>query len=442
MKLRAKFILFFTFLTVLLVASLIYYLNNYFRDYFRNYTLDNFQIFAELSESSYFSFIKSLEIRIVDWSSDGYIRNAVEEILKTPVKNREPMVKALNNYLKNEKIIFDPDVLIIDILDKDGIVVASSRDNRLGVDEKKEELELGVVRFTEAIQSDFGKSFVAPVVIEEDEHTDPMIHITARIFSKKTYSAGLLIPLDAVMLLHFTNTAKLRDVLIGNFQLEEKRTTSKALAEHYKTADIYLVNKNKLMITPSRFSEETILKQEVDTEPVKACLERNEEIKAEYLNYRNQPVFGASMCLKRDDVVLILEAESQEVLAPLKNISRFLILVGGIALILVIIGIVWLSNWLLKGLRIITGVAEKIAKGSMSERLKINSKDEIGYLAKIFNQMIDSIVKSETVLKEQKKQLEEKVAELEKFQELTTGRELKMVELKEKIAELTKKGNG
>lgn len=391
MKLRSKFILFFTFLMAILIVGMVFYLNSYFKNYFKTSALDNFQILAELSESSYFGFIKTLETRTVDWSSDGYIKNTVEEILKTPAKDRQSLVKALNSYLKNEKIIYDQDVLIVDILDKDGIVIASSRDARLGIDEKKEELEAGAVKFTEAIKADFGQSFVAAVVAEEDEYTDPMIHITARIFSSKTDSADSTVPLDAVMLLHFIKTSQLRDVLIGNIQQEENRTTSGALMEHYKTADIYLVNKDQLMITPSRLSEETILKQKVETEPVKACFEEGREIKGEYLDYRSQPVFGASMCLKRDGLALVLEAESKEVLAPLQNISRFLILVGGIALALILIGIILLSHWLLRGLKMITGVAEKVSSDNFKERVKFNSQDEIGYLAKVFNQMLDNL---------------------------------------------------
>ena len=180
------------------------------------------------------------------------------------------------------------------------------------------------------------------------------------------------------------------------------------------------------------------------------------------------------MCLKRDNLVLILEAESQEILAPLKNINRFLILVGGIIIVLVSIVIILLSKWLLKGLEIITGVAEKISKGDINERAKINSKDEIGYLSKVFNEMLDNIEKSQIELKEAEirlknanagleqmvnektaelkeakiglektvakrtEELQEKIAELEKFKELTVGRELKMVELKKEIEELEK----
>lgn len=391
MKLRSKFILFFTFLMAILIASMIFYLNSYFKHYFKTSTLNNFQVLAELSEGSYLSFINTLKIRTVDWSSDRYIRKTVEDILKTPIKDRQLLVRELNEYLKSEKIIYNPNVLIIDILDKDGIVLASSRDNRLGVDEKKEELEKGVNKFSEAIKADFGQSFATAVVSEEDEHADPMIHITTRIFSAKTYSTGLLAPLDAVMIIHFINTERLRDILIGNLQKEKDKISINSLTEHYKTMDVYLVNKDRLMITPSRFGQDVILKQKVETEPVKACLEEGREIKGEYLDYQGKTVLGASMCLKTDGLVLILEAESQEIFTPIKDISQFLILIGLITSVLIFIGIIFLSNWLLSGLKMIINVAEKVSNNNFKERVRLNSKDEIGYLAKVFNRMLDSL---------------------------------------------------
>ena len=89
MNLRIKFILFFSGVIVLMIAGLTFYLNAYLKNYFKARTIDNFQLLAETSEGSYFSFIESLKTRTIDWSSDGYIRNAVEEILsgkKNPLK--------------------------------------------------------------------------------------------------------------------------------------------------------------------------------------------------------------------------------------------------------------------------------------------------------------------------------------------------------------------
>lgn len=75
------------------------------------------------------------------------------------------------------------------------------------------------------------------------------------------------------------------------------------------------------------------------------------------------------------------------------------------------------------------------------------SKDEIGELAGDFKALAEQLTANEEKLrqvnkelegqvKERTKALEEKLSELEKWQETTTGRELKMIELKNRIEEL------
>ena len=111
--------------------------------------------------------------------------------------------------------------------------------------------------------------------------------------------------------------------------------------------------------------------------------------------------------------------------------------------------------------RFITGPIEKLTigaevlgKGKLETRVNIKSKDEIGRLASAFNEMASDLKKSRTELKEYSKSLEKKIAErtkelekskkdleskideLERFNKLSVGRELKMVELKRKVKEL------
>ncbi|MEK7657895.1 MAG: HAMP domain-containing protein [Patescibacteria group bacterium] len=429
MNLRIKFILFFSGVIVLMIAGLTFYLNAYLKNYFKARTIDNFQLLAETSEGSYFSFIESLKTRTIDWSSDGYIRNAVEEILS----GKKESVKNLNFYLKEKKIIYDPEVVIIDILNKDGIVISSSLADRIGEDESDEN-----IRFHEAIAAGFGEALVAPVVYEEYESSEPMIHISARIFSTKESADKKFVPLDAVMLLHFVNTDRLSALLSGKWQKEKGALTGAAFFDEYQTAEIYLVNKDRLMITQSRFIEYNILKHKVDTEPVSACFENNLEMAGEYLNYDGKKVLGASMCIEKDEIVLIVEAQSAEILSLLKKIQERIIFGGIFILILTIAGIALLSNWLLKGLTSIAEIAKKISENNFSARTNIKSKDEIGSLGEIFNEMLNNIEKNQKELKEKDVKIEEKLAELEKFKNLTIGRELKMIELKKELEELKK----
>lgn len=82
--------------------------------------------------------------------------------------------------------------------------------------------------------------------------------------------------------------------------------------------------------------------------------------------------------------------------------------------------------------------AEIIGKGNFDYRIDIQSDDEIGMLAKALNTMSKNLKLSNDETKNYKRHLEKRVNELEKFHELTVDRELRMVELKEKIKKLEK----
>ncbi|MGM0482881.1 MAG: HAMP domain-containing protein [Patescibacteria group bacterium] len=152
--------------------------------------------------------------------------------------------------------------------------------------------------------------------------------------------------------------------------------------------------------------------------------------------------------------------------------------------ILLLTGDIIASFWIIKllvldPLRNVSKGAEIMGKGNLDHRIDVSNQDEIGTLARTLNKLAgdlkgnynrmkdqtDRLKESEAGLQEVKKSLEKKVQdrtreleelnksledkveertkelqdrvdELEKFHKLTTGRELKMIELKEKIKEL------
>ena len=110
---------------------------------------------------------------------------------------------------------------------------------------------------------------------------------------------------------------------------------------------------------------------------------------------------------------------------------------------------------------------QQIEKGDLKQKIDIKTGDEIETLAKAFNGMLEKINESYEKIEEQKtvlevriraktkelkelvenldgqikektKELQKRVDELERFQKLTIGRELKMTELKEEIKKLKK----
>lgn len=473
MKFQTKLTFLLTAVIIIIIAVLFYEFDTAVDGHLRKTAIKNFHSIVETSEGAYFLFADKVKTRTIDWSSDGSIRTAMETIFSLPEgEERASVIKDLTRYLQEEKLRYDPTIGIIDILDKDGIVIVSSREDRVGINEKEEEEEFGAHRFSEAAASQFGEAFITNVVIEPDEGMDPMIHSVARVFSTAKDAQGNPVPLDAVMLLHFTNVEELGHILSGQFQIDQGAQSGRVLFEYLKTAEIYMVNKDRTLVTPSRFIEDAVLKLRVDTYPVKVCLEEKREVAGEYIDYRGIKVFGASMCLSRDNAVLLAEADAEEILAPLKALRlQFALISALIALIGALITAI-LSRRFLKNLQPILVAATEVAKGNTSVRAKIKGQDEVGQVALMFNRMLDAVEQAtkdlndaqtklrnantsleqrvkertgeleqlkaglEQAIMDRTKEMKEKMEELEKFKKLTVGRELKMVELKKEIERL------
>ncbi len=473
MRFQTKLTLLLTAVIVIIIAVLFYRFDTAVDGYLKKTVIKNFHSIVETSEGAYFLFADKVKTRTVDWSSDSAIRTATEKILSLPEgEERASAVEGLAHYFQEEKMKYDPAISIIDILDGNGIVIVSSRADRIGIDEKEEEEEFHAHRFSEALASGFGEAFVTNVVIEPDEGMEPMIHSVARIFSTTKDEQGNLRPLDAVILLHFTNVEELGHILSGQFQITQGAQSGRVLFEYLKTAEIYMVNKDRILITPSRFIADAVLKLRVDTYPVKACLEEGREVAGEYTDYRGIKVFGASMCLARDNAVLIAEVDAEEILAPLKELRMQFALVSAFVTLIGALGTAILSRWFLKNLQPILIAATEVAKGNTAVRAKTTGRDEVGQVALMFNRMLDAVEKAtrelndaqtklrnanvdleqrvkertgelehlkanlEQTVVERTKEMKEKMEELEKFKKFTVGRELKMIELKKEIERL------
>lgn len=87
-----------------------------------------------------------------------------------------------------------------------------------------------------------------------------------------------------------------------------------------------------------------------------------------------------------------------------------------------------------------TQVNSICADPERSARLDVRGNDEISSLAANINAMLDIREKSETVQAELNRALESRLAELERYKKATVDRELKLVELKERVRHLEQNG--
>ncbi|RLG12540.1 MAG: hypothetical protein DRN71_06010 [Candidatus Nanohalarchaeota archaeon] len=278
----------------------------------------------------------------------------------------------------------------IRIIDKDGIVIASTHED-IGFDLGAKEI------FMKGKQG---------VYIGD-------IHISK-------YTGNIVISIAAPILLNGKSSGVLILNIDADKALFETTTDPTGLGE---TGEIYLINKDSYMITPSRFKENTFLKQKVNTENAKHCFEHakehhqheeehiGHEAVTVFKNYMNTPVMGTHVYIKDMNWCLLAEISRQEAYSPITllttKISQITLLISLIGIILSIL----FSRKITRPIVKLHHGTEEIEKGNLDFKVGTPAKDEIGQLSRSFDTMAANLKKTQDELKEHNKTLEKKVQE-------------------------------
>ncbi|MBI5253641.1 MAG: PAS domain S-box protein [Euryarchaeota archaeon] len=325
--------------------------------------LDDLALVAEAYEGHVYHFSELAKRRTEDFSSDGYIRDSLEKI----VKGDPSAAKNLNSHLLKNKMPLDKTIHGINVIDLSGRVVASTDEREIGKDDSEHEY---FIKGRKGI-------YVSDVHISHHFGEKVSIVVSAPLTSRET---GALL---GVITNHIEIT-ELNKILTGEFQVEHGAISVER--GRRKTLEIYLVNKDKLMITESRFIENAVLAQVVDTLPVQKCA-RGEETTGVYRDYRGVEVAGASMCLPEKGWTLLVEIDTEEAFAPLADLRK--IAFAATLAVIALAGILTyaFSRNVIKPIIALDNAAEEIAKGNFDARVDIKTGDEIENLASAFNTM-------------------------------------------------------
>ena len=167
-----------------------------------------------------------------------------------------------------------------------------------------------------------------------------------------------------------------------------------------ESGEIYIVNKDFLMLSDSRFIENTIFKQKVDTIAVQKCFNEGTNFEGLYTDYRGIQIYGSSYCANDLGFVLLAEIDEKETVQPIiilqeRIFETGLLITTGMAIIAFII-----SRTLSKPLIKLKNAANTIAKGNFDVRTKITTSDEIGELSLAFDSMAQKLQESLIEIKE------------------------------------------
>ena len=274
-------------------------------------SLKSLTIIADAKEGHLYSFFEAVKGRAIDFSSDGFIRDRAEAMQKLDSKDPRfaELQKSLNKHLKHNKQTLDKSIRLIFVVDLNGNVISSTDERELGASESDDDY------FVHGKKGVYMSDVHKPPRITEgvNPHIAVSVPLTCR---KKGAPLGVII--------NFYDTTELDKILSGQYQIEKGAATT--ISDKIETLDSYLVNKNKLLITPSRYSSE-ILRQKVETLPVLECA-AGKVITGIYKNYLGNEVLGASMCIPSFGWTLLAEIDSKEAFAPVAEVRDRVIMLG------------------------------------------------------------------------------------------------------------------
>ena len=176
-----------------------------------------------------------------------------------------------------------------------------------------------------------------------------------------------------------------------------------------ETGEVYIVNEQFLMLSESRFFEDAVFSQKVNTLGVQKCFNEGEEYVGFYTDYRDIPIFGSTYCADDLGIVLLAEIDESEVEKPIIILQERIFQTG--VVITVVMGIVAfvISKSLSRPLIKLKNAANKISSGNFDVRTKIETGDEIGELSHAFDSMAQKLQESLIEIK----QKEEVIKQLE-----------------------------
>jgi len=344
--------------------------------------------------------------------------------------------------LKNK----EPDYISLSFFNMDRIRLVDTKDLDIGVKHNM------VPYWEDAL---LGKISAGRDIRIAEELNVPIIYFAAPIYNNSGKPIGVVTARY--------NPKKISE-LINSFKEQE---------EDKEELEIILINsENNIIASTDPYHEGKILEEKIfNLSSVQQAKEGENGIIEEYYPPKKRNALISFVSEKGffdftgNGWTLITISNKEKALAPITNFRNQIFIFSVFILFISVITGLFYGKTISKSIEKLTDVAQKIAAGDIKQRAVIESKDEMGYLANVFNQMIEKIEKDQKDLKEAEEKLEirvkerilelgtlkdnlekivtekteglqKNVDELERFKSLAVGRELKMVELKKEVMEL------
>jgi len=171
-----------------------------------------------------------------------------------------------------------------------------------------------------------------------------------------------------------------------------------------KTGEVYLIGKDGLMRSNSRFIKNSVFETRINTPGAKNAL-KGITGQGEFHDYRNIPVLSAYCPLNFSGIhwALLAEIDAKEAMVPIYSIRDNIIYLSLLIALLSAAVITFLSSKFSGPIKKLKDETTKIAGGEYGNSISVKTHDEIGELTSAFNEMSIRLKKQADRLEEEKK---------------------------------------
>jgi len=328
------------------------------------------------------TYLEMLKVSIGQFSKSVVLENLLKALSENSLDSKEALSIAMKRLANTMEA--NPEIYEFLLLDKNGKVVASTNEKNIGLDKSTDAFFIGGQ-----------KNIYIKDAYFSDQLKERLIAVSAPFFN--------------------STTGEFLGVIAARVKIKELDRIMTDLPNTLATLEMYIVNKYGYMITPSRFSKNTFLKQKINTINFRSCLDdrqNNIHMSGKHVsiapNYQGARVLGVHEYIPEMQWCILVEVNTKEAFAPLAKIRALFV-----TILFTIPFTAWLLGMFLS--RLITGPIHKLHKGTeiigegnLDYKVGTNAKDEIGQLSRAFDAMTVNLKHTTTSIEALNKEINER----------------------------------